>query len=114
MNNKEKGNLGEKIAYKYLIQKGFKVLDTNYRIRSGEVDIIAKFEDELVFVEVKSRMDLRFGHGRDAINNKKIKKITNTAKHYIFAKKFYDSKIRFDVIEVYFMDKKINHIENAF
>lgn len=114
MNNKEKGNLGEKIACKFLIQKGFKVLDTNYRIKSGEVDIIAKFEDELVFVEVKSRMDLRFGYGRDAINNKKIKKITNTAKHYIFSKKFYDSKIRFDVIEVYFMDKKINHIENAF
>ena len=55
MNNIQKGRAGEMIALKYLIDNKANILETNYRINSGEIDIIAKINDELVFIEVKSR-----------------------------------------------------------
>lgn len=114
MNNKDKGKIGEEIALKYLQGKGIKIIKTNYRIKSGEIDIIAKTKTEIIFVEVKARTNLSFGYPRDSINKTKIGKIINTAKHYLYVNNIYNSKIRFDVVEVYFNDKKINHIENAF
>ncbi|MBQ3420888.1 MAG: YraN family protein [Romboutsia sp.] len=114
MNNKEKGYLGEQIALKYLLKKGAHILHSNYRIKIGEIDIIAKIENELVFIEVKSRSNLKFGYPSEAVNYKKKHKICNVAQHYILANNLYNIPIRFDVIEVYFNDKKINHIINAF
>ena len=62
MNNIEKGKLGEEIASKYIISKGGKVIERNYRTRVGEVDLIAKLNGELVFVEVKSRSNINYGY----------------------------------------------------
>ena len=114
MNNKEKGNLGELIALRYLIKKGAKILEKNYRIKTGEIDIIAKIEDELVFIEVKSRSSTRYGYPAEAVNYKKINKISNVARYFMLINNFNDVPIRFDVIEIYFNEKKINHIINAF
>lgn len=114
MNNKEKGYLGEQIALKYLLKKGAQILHSNYRIKIGEVDIIAKINNELVFVEVKSRSTLKFGYPSEAVNYKKKRRISNVAQYYILANNLHNIPIRFDVIEVYFNDKKINHIINAF
>ena len=83
MNNIQKGKIGESIAVKYLLQNKSKILETNYRIKSGEIDIIAKINEELVFIEVKSRSSIRFGYPAEAVNYNKIKKIINTAKYYI-------------------------------
>ena len=58
MNNIQKGRLGEKIAVNYLIDNDASILETNYRIKSGEIDIIAKLNEELVFIEVKSRSSI--------------------------------------------------------
>ena len=55
MNNIEKGKLGEEMALKYIISKGGKIIERNYRTKMGEVDLIAKLNGELVFVEVKGR-----------------------------------------------------------
>lgn len=114
MNNKEKGEVGENIASKYLLSKGAQILERNYRIKSGEIDIIAKLDNELVFIEVKSRTNKKYGYPCESVNYKKINKITNTAKYYILKNNLYDIPIRFDVVEIYFSDRKLNHIVNAF
>lgn len=114
MNNIEKGKLGEEIALKYIISKGGKVIEQNYRTKMGEVDIIAKLNGELVFVEVKSRSNINYGYPSESVNYKKKRKITNVAKYYILDNSLESLSIRFDVIEIYFNEKKINHIVNAF
>ncbi len=114
MNNKEKGDLGEHIALTYLLKNGARIIEKNYKIKSGEIDIIANIDSELVFIEVKSRSSIRYGYPSESVNIKKIRKISNVAKYYIFINKLYDIPIRFDVIEVYFNENKINHIVNAF
>jgi putative endonuclease len=114
MNNKEKGYLGEQIALNYLLKKGANILNRNYRIKSGEIDIIAKFNNELVFIEVKSRTSIKFGYPSEAVNYKKINKIINVAKYYLLKNKLDNIDIRFDVIEVYLKNKEVNHIINAF
>ena len=114
MNNIKKGKIGESIALKYLINNRANILETNYRINSGEIDIIAKINEELVFIEVKSRSNIKFGYPSEAVDYKKVRKITNTAKYYIFKNNLNNVPIRFDVIEIYLKDKKINHIVNAF
>ena len=114
MNNIQKGRAGERIALKYLIDNKANILETNYRINSGEIDIIAKINDELVFIEVKSRTNIKFGYPAEAVDYRKIRKIVNTAKYYILKNNLNNVQIRFDVIEIYLKDKKINHIVNAF
>lgn len=114
MNNKEKGDIGEDIAKHYLIKKGADILESKYKIKTGEIDIIARLDNELVFIEVKSRTNLRYGYPSEAVNSRKIKKIVNTSKYYILKHNLYNTPIRFDVIEIYLNENKINHIVNAF
>ena len=68
MNNIQKGRAGEMIALKYLIDNKANILETNYRINSGEIDIIAEINDELVFIEVKSRTNIKFGYPSEAVD----------------------------------------------
>lgn len=114
MNNIQKGKLGEKIATNYLTSKGSKILQTNYRLKFGEVDIIAKINKDIVFIEVKARSNINFGYPAEAVTLKKQRKIRNVAKYYIVKNKLEKASIRFDVIEIYLKEKRINHIENAF
>ena len=114
MNNKQKGVIGESIACRYLKTTNTQIIERNYRNRMGEIDIIAKDDKDLIFIEVKSRQSTRYGYPAEAVNGKKIKNITNIAKYYMNAKNIYDTAIRFDVIEIYFKEQKINHIKNAF
>ena len=114
MNNIEKGRLGEEIALKYIISKGGTIVEKNYRTKMGEIDLIARMNGELVFVEVKTRSNINYGYPCEAVNYKKKRKITNVAKYYILDNSLEDISVRFDVIEIYLTDKKINHIVNAF
>ena len=75
MNNIQKGRIGEKIALRYLINNNANILETNYRIKSGEIDIIAKINEELVFIEVKSRSNVNFGYPSEAVDYMKIRKV---------------------------------------
>ena len=68
------------------------ILENNYKIKTGEIDIIAKLDDEIVFVEVKSRSNTNYGYPSEAVNYRKIKKITNVAKYYILKNKLDDIK----------------------
>ena len=93
---------------------GGKVIEQNYRTKMGEVDLIVQINGELVFVEVKSRSNINYGYPSEAVNYKKQRKIINVAKYYILNNSLENVSIRFDVIEIYLKDKKINHIVNAF
>ncbi len=114
MNNIEKGKLGEEIASRYIISKGGRIIEKNYRTNIGEIDLIVKINNQLVFVEVKSRNSLNYGYPCEAVNYKKQRKIINVAKYYILNNSLENTPIRFDVIEIYLKDKKINHLKNAF
>lgn len=114
MNNKQKGEIGEKLAINYLLSKGAEILESNYRIKFGEIDIITKLNNQLVFVEVKSRTNLNYGYPAEAVNNKKKNKIVGVAKYYILKNRVENIPVRFDVIEVYLRENKVNHIINAF
>ncbi len=116
-NKKVIGKEGEEIAAKFLTQKGFEILERNYQYSHGEIDIVAKDNGVLVFVEVKTRLNLEFGEPEYAINRKKIQQIKKMAELYLFDKEIEEADCRFDVIAILFEDKsnpKITHYKNAF
>lgn len=107
------GNEGEDIAVNYLLDLGYEILDRNYKIYFGEVDIIAKIDEILCFVEVKRRSDTDYGYAYEAVTKGKQNKIKKCAEYYIMVNKLEDLQPRFDVIEIYDSDE-INHYEDAF
>lgn len=114
--NIQKGIYGEKIAAKYISKKGFEIMDTNFWRRGGEIDIIAKNNEYIVFIEVKFRSGLKNGYPSEAVNIKKQSHIIQAAKEYILIKNIENMNFRFDVIELLKIGKAIyiKHIENAF
>lgn len=111
-NTKVLGTKGEVLASQILKQKGYQIIATNYCNKIGEIDVIAKQEDTLVFVEVKTRSSVKFGLPSQAVNYPKQKKIRTVALSYLKATKNLDVPCRFDVIEI--VGKEYRHIENAF
>lgn len=112
------GSIGEQLAANYIKDKGYYILDRNYRTKLGELDIIAKKDNIIAFIEVKTRTSNAFGVPSEAVNYKKQKTIQKLSQQYILYKKLDNNYwvYRFDVIEVKIIDKKykIHHIENAF
>ena len=106
------GKKGESQAVYFLKQKGYKILKTNYANKIGEIDIICKFKEEIVFVEVKTRTTEKFGLPREAVTEYKQNKIRLAATLYLQANNMLDQKVRFDVLEV--LDEEINHIVGCF
>lgn len=82
-NNREKGNIAEKKAIDFLINKGYSIITTNYQKQFGEIDIIAKKDTYIFFIEVKYRKNINKGYPREAVSLKKQEKIKNTALSYI-------------------------------
>lgn len=115
--NKLKGNYGEKIVSSYLLKYGYEILRKNFICNFGEIDIIFKDKDEIVFSEIKTRTGIEYGFPAESITFFKRKHILNTAKYFLYREKIVDYAIRFDVIEVYLNKKEkpiINHIRNVF
>lgn len=112
--NRQKGQLGEKQAVKYLKKHGYAILERNFTATTGEIDIIAAKGGYVVFVEVKSRYDTSFGYAAEAVDFQKREKINRTAAVYLKKRMLLDANVRFDVIEVYTGIKEVVHIENAF
>ncbi len=105
---------GEKAAKKFLKDNNYKIIDTNYRTRFGEIDIIAKDENYIVFVEVKARGEKSLGNPMEAVNYDKQRKIIMASKQFLLKDKFLQLQPRFDVIEIFTQSGEINHIINAF
>ena len=111
----ELGEKGEKFAVKYLQDNGYEILERNYRFLKAEVDIIAKKQDVLIIVEVKTRSTNYFGNPEDFINSKKIKLLVAAIDNYIIEKDL-DIEVQFDIIAL-IKEKdgfKIEHFKNAF
>ncbi|MGI6029392.1 MAG: YraN family protein [Candidatus Heteroscillospira sp.] len=113
---KLKGARGEETAAEYLRRKGYTVVGLNYRVRGGEIDIIAQNRKYLVFVEVKTRKSARFAQGREYVTPAKMQRLILAAQLYL-ASNPTRLQPRFDVIEVYAPEDgalTVEHIENAF
>ena len=113
------GNLGEDAAVKYLKKNKYIILDRNFNVHGGEIDIIAKDGDYVVFVEVKTRTNEDYGGGLEAVNYTKQQRLIKAAQIYML--RLGDVPARFDVLVVSGMMngkrlkiEKIEHIRNAF
>ncbi|MDQ5983397.1 MAG: hypothetical protein RUMPE_00408 [Eubacteriales bacterium SKADARSKE-1] len=117
--NKIIGNFGEEFVSKYMQQKGYSLVERNFHSRFGEIDIIVKNSEYIVFIEVRTRKGNSIISGVESVDTKKQKKIIKTAMMYL-NKNHTELQPRFDVVEVNYDNKcgkkfiKINHIENAF
>ena len=113
MSTKQTGDQGEELACKFLKREGFKILERNFRIRGGEIDIVAKDHDELIFVEVKTRYSHEFGLPTEALTPWKVNFLIRACQFYLAKNKKFDNSYRIDVVAVDLTDgQKIEHIKN--
>ncbi len=111
------GKQGEDIATAHLKKNGFQIITRNYRQKSGEIDIIARDGEWLVFVEVKTRKSLRYGQPFEAVTQKKQTQIGRVALDYLTRNKLLDQAVRFDVISIIVKrdgNTDIEHLPNCF
>ncbi len=111
----ELGKKGEQLAVDFLIEKGYDIIERNYRFDKAEVDIIAQQKDTLAIVEVKTRSTSDFGNPQDFVNDKKIKLLVKAVDEYVVVNDL-DVEVRFDIIAIVKQDKgfDIEHLEDAF
>ncbi len=102
MQNNQTGNFGEVLACNFLKKLGYRILERNFRIRGGEIDIVCRQKDYLVFVEVKTRYSHQFGEPAESITHWKIKALLKTALFYIQKIKWGDRGYRIDLVTVDF------------
>ena len=110
------GELGERLALKRIRRLGYKCLARNYRCPLGEIDLIAKDGECLVFIEIKTRKGRSTGYAKEAIDLKKMRQISKVALAYMKANNCVDVKSRFDVVAINIMGEReeIEVIPNAF
>ena len=122
LQKKELGAKGEAIAVRYLESRGYRILERNYRIRLGEIDIIAEQGAHLVFIEVKTRSDTLFGSPFESVTVPKQRQLSKVALEYISKRGWHNRPARFDVVGVQFKkanskqvpDARIELLQNAF
>ncbi len=118
INRQKIGQIGEQKAQNFLKRRGYQILECNFRTKGGELDIIAKEGDCLVFVEVKTRTNNEYGAPAEAVSFYKQQHMLSAAKYYL-SRYGFETECRFDVIEVMLHKKsmfniaKINHIKNV-
>jgi putative endonuclease len=110
------GAQSESLAARLLKQRGYTILKTNYRTPLGEIDIIARDRDTIVFVEVKARRSLGFGGPKWAVTPKKQRKISMVALYYLKTTRQSQAKARFDVVAIRSLTEppQVEIIQNAF
>ena len=111
------GESGERLARRRLLGLGYRILDTNYRCRWGEIDIVARLDDAIVFVEVKTRRTSSFGPPEESITDAKAERLITTAETYLEENDLSNSHWRIDLISVQ-IDRNgrvlpLRHLENA-
>ena len=105
------GDAGEKQAVEFLVQKGYQILEKNYRYKKAEVDIIVKNDLFLVFVEVKTRKNNQFGNPEETVSERKIELFQDAAEHYMTENNI-NLNLRFDIFAI--TGTEIDHFEDAF
>jgi putative endonuclease len=118
VDRKKTGLLGEQLAKDFLKKKGYQILETNFRCREGEIDIIARQKDNLVFIEVRTKSNLHFGTPEESITPVKKHHLEQAAYQYQINHQKLPEHWRIDLIVVEVDSnsqlKRIEHIENAF
>jgi len=116
--NKNIGTYGEQLATEYLKKNKHIILTNNFRIQKGEIDIVSRTQDIIVFTEVKTRYTNLYGTPAEAVTFSKQNTIKLIASYFIYKNSLYDCNVRFDIVEVnlnYYDDGyRINHINDAF
>lgn len=110
------GNLAEELATSFLIRKGYKILENNFRHHKGEIDIIAEFQNQIIIAEVKARSSNIFMEPQEAVTKKKIKSLVAVANFFMKFRNL-DQEVRFDIIAVQPDNSgilQITHLEDAF
>lgn len=99
----EIGKWGEKLACRYLEENHYEIVKRNFLCNQGEIDIVAKDKEkqELVFIEVKTRSNLRYGNPAEAVTEQKQRHMKQAIKYYIYLNHIKDMAIRVDAIEVF-------------
>ncbi len=117
MTRRETGILGEHVARDYLEEKGYRILETNYHCREGEIDIVARQQDTLIFVEVRTKTGNQFGTPVESVTERKCEKLRLAAEHYGQDHEGLPETWRIDFIGVRLARNlkviRIDHIENA-
>jgi len=111
------GKDSEQLAVEYLQKNGYMIIQRNYRTRGGEIDIIAKENNTLVFIEVKSRTTTRYGHAIQSLTRQQQKRLSKTALTYLHQHKMKNQSARFDVVAIQkneYAGTEIRLIKNAF
>lgn len=111
MNRKKTGTAFEEIAANYLQKQGIRILEKNYRISQGEIDLIGEDKENIIFIEVKFRKTASYGYPWEAVSIHKQKKICNVARQYCYCKG-RNKQIRFDVVSI--CGEEIEWYPNAF
>ena len=118
LNRKERGALAEEAAARYLEANGYTILERNFELKVGEVDLIVERDGTVVFVEVKARRDTEIALPRDQVHIKKQRRIARAAIGYVSINNIRGRDLRFDIIEVYLdhhgEPAKLEHLEHAF
>ena len=111
----EVGKFGEELAVDFLLQKGYQILETNWRFQKAEIDIIVQKATTIAAVEVKTRSTNEFGDPQDFVNKKKITLLTKAMDEYV-NRNDLDVEVRFDVVAITLNDQKteIEHLKDAF
>lgn len=111
-----RGDAAEKASVRFLKRQGLAIIETNYRCRYGEIDVIAKDGDHVVFLEVRSRSDQRYGSAAESVDYRKQQRLISAALHYLAHQLRTELPCRFDVIEASANGKgfDINWLKNAF
>ncbi|MFW5730142.1 MAG: YraN family protein [Desulfonatronovibrionaceae bacterium] len=109
-----KGRFGEEIASSYLQEKGYKILDRNWRCRKGELDIICTRSGKIIFVEVKTRSASGMGQAEESLRPSQAGVLLRTASSYLSCRGWWDRECRFDFISVVMgREVDVKHVKNA-
>ena len=99
------GVLGEQMAAKYLLEKGFSILHQNWRHSHWEVDVIASLNNTLHFIEVKTRRTKKFGYPEEDVTKKKMENLINASEEFLFLNPVW-KKIQFDILSITILKDK--------
>lgn len=110
------GQKGEELAAEFLRKQGYRILATNYRTPLGEIDLIARHQGKLVFIEVKTRSSTRFGLGQEAVHGHKQDRLRKLAAYYLAREGWQEAAVRFDVVAILWREDglKMELIQGAF
>jgi len=112
------GDFGEDLAVKYLAQKGYRILDRNVKIGYQEIDIVARFDQKIVFIEVKTKTSNAFGCADEAITSRQIKNLKKALSIYLYKHRYSQNNIGLDLfaidIDKFKKTAKIKHYKDIF